>query len=224
MKLCICPKAIFLYKQRYIDGTAPCDFEDSLSLAICKPAIRNGIKKDHYVLSFSGVDFGERFVHAFRVDRVLEKGSYYFENEWAHRPDCIYFRQASGQALLKPEAKIHRYTGALENDVGPNFEKANVLLASKGHYVYKGLHGAKISPAYPKLKKFVERQGLRPHRKIEPGHPVYDEVCHFLEGVFAASASGPSANNRPSAACGDKQTTPFTTDAKACGPRLRHCR
>jgi hypothetical protein len=158
---------IYLYKLTVDDGGAPCVSERSLSLAICKPAIRSAARRDDIILGFAANSLyrDNCLVYIARVTKNLDGREYFSEAKYSPRPDCIY-RWEGGRFEWKRGSTFHSPFD-LAHDLGepPEYNRANVLL-SKGteNFRYFG-EGCTIryKEKYHHLTRLVEslQQGHR---------------------------------------------------------------
>lgn len=152
---------IYVYKMTADNGGAPCVIGKLLSLAICKPKIRESAGKGSLIFGFGGKKYHERLIYIARVTGKLEGQAYYQKREYARRPDCIY-RVEKGRAVRKTSARYHVNSDERKKDVGLHFENAFVLLSNDFRYLgKKGTDDYKQQ--YSKLRKLIEnlRRGHR---------------------------------------------------------------
>lgn len=154
---------IFVYKMVVDNGGAPCVEGNLLSLALCKPKIRQAAQPGALIFGFGGKPLQERLIYIARVTKKLEGDAYYRLPQYAKRSDCIY-QVVNGQPERKATAKYHTDADHRERDVGSCFQKAFVLLSEDFRYL--GRKGTdKYKSRYPKLAELVE--GLRRgHRRF----------------------------------------------------------
>ena len=170
----------FVYKLMYDSGGAPCVSDGLLSLAICKPQIRQSAARGDWVYGFGGNHDRppNRLVFIARVSERLPSGRYYELSEYADRADAIYAWDGHGQLTLRADAQFHVDVTdhVRQKDIGtyPAFEKANVLVSDDYRYFgHLASDGWKTS--CPHLAAAVERLGQ--------GHLVRHsiEVCGELQ-------------------------------------------
>jgi hypothetical protein len=131
---------IYVYKLTTDNGGAPCIHDNLLSLSICKPRIRMDAEQGDWIVGFGGSskpDMRERLIYIARVTKVVSNGDYYAQEEYRHRPDCIYRRKGTGYEYVQG-SRFHE-PGDLEHDLGSresNYERARNLLSSQ--FVYFG--------------------------------------------------------------------------------------
>ncbi|WP_152643329.1 hypothetical protein [Anaeromyxobacter sp. PSR-1] len=165
------PPTLWVYKLVHDSGAAPHVMDGLLSLAICKPMIRNRAEVGDWIFGFGGrsrpVIRGERFIYAARVTGKLARpGEYYDRPEFRRRWDCVYERR-NGRLLSRPGAVFHPDNTCSGRDVGegPTYAKAIVLLSNKFRYL-----GARGTTDYldrwPDLGTFVHELGIG-QRQVE---------------------------------------------------------
>lgn len=145
---------IYLYKMTTDNGGAPCVYTGVLSLAICKPQIRTSAKLGDWIVGFGGKSVPElkgRLIYIAKVTKVADNGTYYSENEYRPRPDCVYSRDESGYKW-RDGSKYHG-PDQLERDLGApdSFGNARVLLSDV--FVYSG---KKLQPSIERIKDVYE--------------------------------------------------------------------
>jgi hypothetical protein len=124
---------IYVYKMTVDNGGAPCVRDGLLSLAICKPKIRRTAEKGALLFGFSGKSDGERLLFVARITHKEHGAGYYIKPKYVGRPDRIY-RDREGKAELRPGARYHADGASRDRDVGPRFERADVLLSEDFRY------------------------------------------------------------------------------------------
>jgi Nucleotide modification associated domain 2 len=158
---------IYIYKLTVDDGGAPCVRGDTLSLAICKPAMRFTAKRGSIVLGFAATRLCKAntlyqdncLIYAAKLTDNLCGRTYFSDRRYAARPDCIYswdgrrFERKSG-------AKFHSKPSDLVHDLGqpPGYRRANVLL-SKGPENFRYFRDEcpiRYKKQYPRLQSLVE--------------------------------------------------------------------
>jgi Nucleotide modification associated domain 2 len=152
----------FVYKLTCDNGGAPCVYRGMLSLAICKPAIRRRAEKGDIIYGFAGSTLhrDNRLVYIAHVTEVAEGTSYWDNDRFERRPDCIYQRAAGGEPFeRRPDAIYHPEPENLLHDLGPHpdYENARVLLST--NYRYFGRDCELELSSYPALARFVARIG-----------------------------------------------------------------
>ena len=100
------PRDIYVYKMKADNGGAPCVWGRVLSLAICKPQIRNTAGKGDVVIGIGGKRLGMRVIYAAFVDLKAEDGEYYSDRSFQGRPDRIY-RKVQGKPVRRADARFH---------------------------------------------------------------------------------------------------------------------
>ncbi len=132
---------IYVYKLKCDNGGAPCIHEGVLSLAICKPRIRQRAQIRDWIIGLGArgtPELTHRLIYIARVTAVEENGGYYGKKTYHGRPDCIYRHIDPGYQYRQGS----RYHGPedLEHDLGapPLFDRARTLLSASGNFVYFG--------------------------------------------------------------------------------------
>ncbi len=113
----------WVYKLTYDCGTAPHVRDGLLSLAICKPRIREGAAVGDVLFGFSGrsrkVNRGERLIYVAEVtEKLAVPGEYYERPEFRHRWDCIYERKGERLAW-RAGSLTHEGEECRPRDLGP---------------------------------------------------------------------------------------------------------
>lgn len=154
----------YVYKMTVDNGGAPHVANGLLSLAICKPMIRHMAKTGDVIFGFGGKSLGERLIYIAVVDEKLTGNKYYVEPLYNNRNDCIYMIGADGQsANQKPKRKYHEESFNLYHDVGPFFERGDVLLSRNYRYFGEEQINLSLSDEFPLVYEMVHRLG-RGHR------------------------------------------------------------
>lgn len=81
---------IYYHILRYDDGVAPCVDRGTLTLAICKPAIRRSAKAGDWVLGISTKSRGHKLCYVAKVTQKIDRHGYYVRRSYRPRGDCIY--------------------------------------------------------------------------------------------------------------------------------------
>lgn len=148
---------IYFYKLTVDDNGAPCVTSSLLSLAICKPMIRNTAIKGDIIIGFAAnsLHANNRLIYVARVTEKLVNGDYFKPGKYNRRSDCIY-EWRRGRFISRAGAIHHGAPGDLVHDIGkhPNYPRANTLLSSEFCYF-----GASGSDAYKKAFPMVEKGG-----------------------------------------------------------------
>ncbi len=207
---------VYIYKLTTDNGGAPCVRERTLSLAICKPAVRSTAHFGDIILGFAANTLYSNncLVYAAKVTRHLDAREYFSKVEYEARPDCVY-RWNGSRFDWKPGAKYHSKHD-MEHDLGkaPVYSRAHVLL-SKGAEKFRYFRGDSpidYKTKYPHLKELVESigQGCR----VNFGDAVRNELRGFLPELWGAR-SPHEDTPIPSAPCPD--TCGGADDDYACG-------
>lgn len=162
----------FVYKLTYDCGTAPHVRNGLLSLAICKPRIREAAVEGDVLFGFSGrsrkVNRGERLIYVAEVTRKLDKpGEYYEGAEFRNRWDCIYERRG-GRLVWRPGSLTHQDEEFRAKDLGaaPRYPRAIVLLSKEFRYL--GANGTMdYARRWPNLATYIHELGVG-HRTVAP--------------------------------------------------------
>jgi hypothetical protein len=157
--------SIYFYKLVSDSGAAPCIKDNLLSLAICKPMIRESAKENDFIFGFSAnsLHADNRLIYVARITEEIPKGRYYIDPRFAGRVDRIY-EQRGAKFVWKTDALYHD-SNAVDHDLGkyPEYERAKVLLSND--FRYFGRSGnADYKLSYPRIKAAIENLG-RGHRK-----------------------------------------------------------
>jgi hypothetical protein len=183
---------IYIYKMSWDAGIAPAVADGLLSLAICKPAIRNNAKPGDVIAGFAGagMEMG-RLLYFAEVDTVLSGDAYYLDPGYANRLDNVYRLGPGGRAIHKGSAFAnYDPTGLyLKRDIGPEklLAKAKILLSR--NFVYLGAEG---TTDYLKLSKklaFIKSLGLG-HRLLSRTPEVRNLLGLYLGGVLSVKGNG----------------------------------
>lgn len=161
--------------------------DGTLSLSICKPAIRSTANCGNVILGFAANSLYEdnRLVYAARVTENLDGRKYFSESSrYADRPDCIY-RWDNHRFEWKADAKFHSPSD-LEHDLGeePLYGRAHVLLSvgiDNFRYFRDGC-GRAYKKEYPHLKVLVENLG-QGHR-VNFGSDLQTELSRLVERLW----------------------------------------
>lgn len=162
----------WVYKLTYDCGTAPHVRDGLLSLAICKPRIREGAAVGDVLFGFAGrsrkVNRGERLIYVAEVTEKLGiPGEYYERPEFRHRWDCIYERKGA-RLVWRAGSLTHEGEECRPRDLGPapRYPRAIVLLSNDFRYL--GTEGTMdYAGRWPDLATFVHELGIG-QRDIEP--------------------------------------------------------
>src|SRR5665213_2283520 len=155
---------IYFYKLTVDDGGAPCVEDSLLSLAICKPRIRNTAGEDDLIFGFAAksLDKENRLIYLAKIKVKLTDGTYYIDPRYAARADCIY-EFLDGEFQPKTEGQYHGSRDEMEHDIGkPPYPKANVLLSNTYRY-FGRLRASDYRYDFPKIKEALQQltQGHR---------------------------------------------------------------
>ncbi len=170
----------YYYKMTVDGGGAPCVHRGLLSLAICKPLLRQTAEEGDVVIGLAAnrIDDGNRIIYVARIGKALRDGAYYRDKRYWRRPDCIY-RCAAGKWRQIRNA-FHKKKD-IDRDLGKKREHASVLLSRE--FRYFGRTEVKLDWAeYPALRRKVDRL-LRGHR-VRHSLAVEAELRRLTDGLF----------------------------------------
>ena len=197
---------IYLYKMTTDSGGAPCVHRGTLSLAICKPAIRTSAGSGDYILGFAGNSLYKNncLVYASEVSRSVP-GTDYFGDDFSYRPDCIY-EFLNGHYRWRPDAKYHSPED-LEHDLGksPDYKRARVLL-TENHSDFRYFGSSCPIPyqsKYVELSDFI-REMTQGHRR-NLSKSLQTAVLALLADVWTTEAIK------------DETNVPSTRSLSKCG-------
>lgn len=186
----------YFYKLTVDDGGAPCVENGLLSLAICKPYIRQTAAIGNYVFGFAAKCLYEdnRLVYVARITDSLRDGEYYRRDEFSGRSDCIY-RWDNGVYRVRQRAKFHGSQADLQHDLGtpPEYRRANVLISNHFRY-FGGSLPEHYKHQFPQLRQAIDslRQG---HRVLHSAR-LRDNLEMLLRQTFRGYAR--NMQNAPS--------------------------
>lgn len=186
---------IFVYKLTCDNGGAPCVFDGTLSLAICKPRIRTSALKDDWIIGFGGrsvPELRDKLIYVARISEVKQAGGYYEGGMYADRPDCVYERVGSGYKYR--DGKVYHKPGEFDHDLGaaPGYQRAWCLLSTQ--FVYFG--GAEERPSIGPVRDIYENLP----RDFKKNHPpeIRTRLEEFIVSAFAfARQTGPVSPSQP---------------------------
>jgi hypothetical protein len=192
---------IYYYKLTTDNGGAPCVHDGLLSLAICKPMIRNTAVVGDLIFGFAANSMRRDncLLYIAQVTEKVEDRRYYIDKRFATREDRIYERR--GKRFVWRAGSLHHGPDHVLHDLGepPTYPKANVLLSTEFRYLGKE-GSADYKTRYPAIKEAVENLG-RGHR-VQPDEPLRMELLALKRDVWWVNQHGRQA--RPSSAprCG----------------------
>ncbi len=175
-----------------------------LTLACCKPEIRNSAQKDDWVMGSggqllgqrAGKDMNQRLVWVGRVSQYLDFDSYYSNPVFKGRIDNIYRSEnGNGKRWVQRRNPYHD-----ENNIGRDTKHNRVLVFER--FLYLGASG-------PKLVEFSgEHLGLF---KKGPGHKKFNlqtneiarKFIQDLEKRFKFNLCSPPTEEEPSEPCNE---------------------
>lgn len=217
----------WVYKLTYDCGTAPHVGDGLLSLAICKPRIREGAVEGDVLFGFSGrsrkVNRGERLIYVAQVTKKLATpGAYYEQPEYRSRWDCIYERKG-GRLAWRPGSLTHQDEGARPRDLGPAplYPRAIVLLSDEFRYL--GADGTMdYAGRWPNLASYVHEMGIG-QREVEPGSETGRMLAELKRELWRtrskAEVGAPTEPYATGPAWGMEAMSPGP--ARSCAPRSR---
>ena len=184
---------IYIYKLTCDNGGAPCIHGGVLSLAICKPRIRQRAQIGDWIIGFGARGMPElthRLIYIARVTAVEENGGYFEKEAYLHRPDCIYRRIGPGYQYRQDG----RYHGPedLEHDLGepPHFDRARTLLSASGSFVY---FGKNLAPDINEVQNIYE--GLPRDYRLNHAPNDRESLEDFIVSIFGQF--GPGRHGEP---------------------------
>jgi len=161
----------YFYKLTVDDGGAPCVENGLLSLAICKPYMRQTATTGDVIFGFAAKRLHQdnRLIYIAKITDCLRDGQYYKGNRFATRSDCIY-RWDNGVYRVRQGARFHGSQTHLLHDLGipPHYHRANVLISDRFRY-FGGSLPENYKQEFPRLRQAIEslRQGHRIHHSPE---------------------------------------------------------
>lgn len=170
---------IFVYKMTCDNGGAPCVNRGMLSLAICKPMIRNGANDEDWIIGFgSKKELGERLIY---IAKICAKKSWRdYSREFARRPDCIYKIHQNGFAI-RHGAAFHNDGTQLNHDLGKKYDH-HVLLSR--NFRYFGKEGdISYKMDFPKIKALVE--DLRRGHRVNYSANLFKDLLELQSSVWS---------------------------------------
>lgn len=183
----------WVYKLTYDCGTAPHVRDGLLSLAICKPKIRERAAVGDVLFGFSGrsrkVNRGERLIYVAQVtEKLAAPGQYYERPEFRNRWDCIYERK--GRRLIwRAGSLTHEGEESRTRDLGPapSYPRAVVLLSDDFRYL--GAEGTMDYTArWPDLGTFVHELGIG-QRELEPESSLGRKLAELRRELWRTRAA-----------------------------------
>lgn len=217
----------WVYKLTYDCGTAPHVRDGLLSLAICKPRIREGAAEGDVLFGFSGrsrkVNRGERLIYVAEVTKKLATpGDYYDRPEYRSRWDCIYERR--GERLMwRPGSLTHEGEEFRAKDLGPgpSYPRAIVLLSDTFRYL-GGDGTMDYAGPWPNLATYVHEMGIG-HRVVEPGSEIGRMLTELKRDLWRArSIRSVGTPTEPYAGRPSWETeTDSVGTSRSCAPRAR---
>jgi hypothetical protein len=126
------------YKMTSDSNCAPCVHNGVLTIAVCKPHVRQEAPEGSWVYGFAAPKLGGHLVYVAQVARRVEGGAYYRDAEFEGRPDRIY--QWTGERFVRRDGAspgMHDTHEDLVHDLGehPNYDRTDVLLSTDFRYL-----------------------------------------------------------------------------------------
>jgi len=181
------PKFYF-YKLTVDDGGAPCVERGILSLAICKPMIRQTAEDGDVIFGFAAkaLHKDNRLIYIARVTKALRKGEYYKVGRYSSRSDCIY-RWEDGTYRIEKGARFHGTQDHLEHDLGkpPLFDRANVLVSKDFRYL-----GGSCPEDYKHRFSYLAMaiESLKQGHRVYHSERLRSELKQLLDETFETHA------------------------------------
>ena len=186
----------YLYKLTSDRGGAPCalppapDQPATLTLAICKPAIRRTAEPGDRILGLTSHSLAHSdgynlnsIIYAAIVREALDARDY-FTPDYTHRPDCIYrFHQLNGTAAHTGRSNLHSAPEHILKDLGryPFYKNGRVLLAHD--FRYFGAEAVKIPARLTLLNHAADTLG-QGHRVFTDRDPEQREADALFRHLF----------------------------------------
>lgn len=155
------------------NGGAPCVYDGTLSLAICKPKIRLSAHKGDWILGIGGKMLDNRLIYMAKITDIIEYGAYYRDPAYKGRPDRIYQFDDMNHLIIRSDAQYHRDDFTRPRDIGNSdgtglYPQARVLISTDFRYLGSGGTSSILIP-YHSLSAMVKglRQGHRVNHKPE---------------------------------------------------------
>jgi len=198
---------LYLYKLTTDDGGAPCVHADLLSLAICKPSIRQTAEAGDLIFGFAANSLhpDNRLIYATRVTSTLD-GAEYYGDRYVSRPDCIYvYDDRTGSYTFRRGACYHGADENLRHDLGdpPDYDRARVLLSEGDSFRYFGDSNLVDFDDYPVLMDTLRDLG-RGHRVNHPEALEHELVAleqrlwrEYEGNVLGAPSGQPESRESP---------------------------
>jgi hypothetical protein len=185
----------WVYKMTYDTSAAPHVRDGVLSLAICKPRIREDAAEGDIIFGISGrsrrVNRGERLIYVAEVTKKLTRsGEYYESAKYRGRWDCIYDRV--GEKLVwRPGSLFHKDDPvALRRDIGPAplYPRAIALLSDDFRYL--GDEGtSEFARRWPDLGSFVYEIGIM-EQDVEPESKIGRMLTELKREIWRSRRAG----------------------------------
>lgn len=157
----------------------------TLTLAICKPAIRRTAQVGDVIFAFgtNDQDPPNRLVYIATVTKHLTDGAYYDTSKFQRRADCIYRRQKNGKLVLRKDAKFHAQHDARPRDVGhpSKYKNARVLISTDFRY-FGGAGTDQWKQHAPELKRLVER--LKQGHRVQHLAKIRKQLCALKDRTW----------------------------------------
>lgn len=182
---------LYVYKVVVDDGGAPCVCKGRLTLAICKPRIRESANRSDLIFGFAANSLSRdnRLIYVARVTKLELDGAYYDNPVYSERPDRIYVRGDDRRFGIRSSALYHAHGALLERDIGrfPDYARARVIVSDDFRYFGSGARRPAIElDSYPQIRRMLQALG-QGHRVKHP--PAVESE---LQALMTAARSLPS--------------------------------
>jgi hypothetical protein len=196
-------RSVYIYKMTNDDGGAPCVWNGTLSLAICKPAIRSSAPEGSIILGFAAnsLDPNNPLIYAAKVTARLERDEYFTAPRFEGRPDRVY-EWSNGRFSWRLGAKFHS-SQTLRHDLGnpPAYRRAIVLISegTKKFRYFRCDCPLDYKSQFPELKQLIEN--LSQGHRVNLSSELRSEVDLLVKQVFRMRSIH-SVTPVPVASCG----------------------
>lgn len=176
----------YAYKMTSDSNCAPCVHRGVLTIALCKPHVREAAPEGSWVYGLAAPKLGGHLVYVSQVERRVE-GAYYWDAEFEGRPDRIY--QWTGERFVRRAGVspgMHETHEDLVHDLGehPTYDRTEVLLSTNFRYL-----GGSGTTAYGRDLPALAPPWLHDlNRDYEGNHSaeVQDALRRLQEQLWAA--------------------------------------
>lgn len=191
---------------------APCVDKGKLTLAICKPIIRQNCQAGDWIFGFGSVTLKKQLhlIYIAKIKERIEGKDYYSDPKYENRPDCIY--QFSNNEYTWREGKeYHKNGNQIEHDLGnaPLYDRAVVLLSEE--YRYYGRESKPIQELFgntPHTELLEVLNNLTQGYRIKHSAEVEAQLEKLEDIAFSQPKpiqANPSTNDDCSTACNDTE-------------------